>query len=48
MMTLDLREKCEACYELIDYCECRRCEKCEELTLIQEAKKRCKCGGKFY
>lgn len=39
---------CYVCGELMQLCECRRCEKCEELTPIVHAGKRCECGGRFY
>jgi hypothetical protein len=39
---------CYVCGELLNLCECRRCQECEELTPIDVAGKRCECGGKFY
>jgi hypothetical protein len=38
---------CTLCSDHIDYCECRRCEECEELSLVEN--EHCtKCGGEFY
>lgn len=47
-MEAETREKCELCLEFVDYCECRRCEKCENLTQAIYAKTKCECGGRFY
>jgi hypothetical protein len=34
----DLHEEvCELCEDKVDYCECRRCELCGELTLGEDA-----------
>ncbi len=42
-----LEEFCTLCADKVDYCECRRCEDCEELSLINNDI--CtECGGEFY
>jgi len=45
----DLHEElCELCEDKVDYCECRRCEECGELTLSEDAEDECLiCGGDF-
>lgn len=39
---------CLECGELLNLCECRRCQECEELTAIDIADTKCECGGEFY
>jgi hypothetical protein len=39
---------CYICEELLTFCECRRCQECEELIAIDIADERCDCGGEFY
>ena len=45
--TTEDREKCDICSEFVDYCQCSRCETCEELTHVDLAKELCECGGEW-
>jgi len=39
---------CDICGELLSFCECRRCQECEQLTAADIADTKCECGGEFY